>query len=134
MGRPGEEARPGRQPRSAGPAQHKGRTGQDRRTEVGVGVQGIPLVALEGHRGGWAGGAALSAPSDPQLRCHLEDGLLEPEGGQQNWCRTLSSLPRNGERARKKRDRGRESQGTALGKFSLKSAFVLKSTNAVGCL
>lgn len=55
-----------------------------------------------------------------QLRCYLEDGLLDPEGGQQNWCMPLSSLPRKGRGvgARKKRDRGRESQGTALGKFT----------------
>lgn len=46
--------------------------------------------------------------SDPELLCYLEDGLLDPEGGQQNWCRTLSSLPRK-RRARKKRDRGTES-------------------------
>lgn len=85
------------------------------------GIRAVPVHTHQKERRGEMDctGGALTAPSDPQLRCYLEDGLLDPEGGQQNWCRTLSSLPRKGG-ARKKRDRGRESQGTALGKFSLK--------------
>lgn len=45
--------------------------------------------------------------SDPELLCYLEDGLLDPEGGQQNWCRTLSSLPRKRRGKKEKRQRNR---------------------------
>lgn len=45
--------------------------------------------------------------SDPELLCYLEDGLLDPEGGQQNWCRTLSSLPRKRGGKKEKRQRNR---------------------------
>lgn len=102
-----------------------GRPGEEALLKLAArGSHGIRAVPVHTHQKGRRGemdctGGALTAPSDPQLRCYLEDGLLDPEGGQQNWCRTLSSLPRKGG-ARKKRDRGRESQGTALGKFSLK--------------
>lgn len=89
VGRPGEEALP----RPAARGSH--------------GSRAVPgLAHQKGRRGevGWAGGGALTAPSDPQLRCHLEDGLLDPEGGQQNWCRTLSSLPRKGRRGQERKE------------------------------
>lgn len=46
---------------------------------------------------------ALCTLSDPELLCYLEDGLLDPEGGQQNWWRTLSSLPRRAKKEGKER-------------------------------
>lgn len=81
--------------------------GLERRHLLKVAARGSHGIRAhhKGRRGekGWTGGA-LSAPSDPQLRCHLEDGLLDPEGGQQNWCRTLSSLPRKGRVGQERRE------------------------------
>lgn len=68
----------------------------------------VPYTPARERRGGrwniqvWPSDCPLS---DPELLCYLEDGLLDPEGGQQNWWRTLSSLPRW---AKKKRERERE--------------------------
>lgn len=43
-------------------------------------------------------GALTAQFSDSELLCYLEDGLLDPEGGQQNWWRTLSFLPMSGKK------------------------------------
>jgi len=96
----------------------------------------VPYTPVrEERRDGLCRGSTACTLSDPELLCYLEDGLLDPEGGQQNWCRTLSSLPRKRRGKKEKRQRNRII-GNSIRKTKLESffGFVFTSTNSVTCL
>lgn len=109
-----------------------GRPGEEALLKLAArGSHGIRAVPVHTHQKGRRGemdctGGALTAPSDPQLRCYLEDGLLDPEGGQQNWCRTLSSLPRKGGGKKEERQRKRIT-GNSIRKIQLEICLLLFS-------
>lgn len=81
----------------------------------------------EGGEDRWADGHGHCSTGWAQLRCHLEDGLLDPEGGQQNWCRTLSSLPRKGRGGKKEKRQRKRITGNSIRKIQLEMCLLLFS-------